>query len=63
MDLFNLPDLGEGLPDAEIHEWFVKEGDIVTADQPGVARSSAHNRVQHSDQAFRVVLQGTAVKD
>ena len=26
MNIFNLPDLGEGLPDAEIHEWFVKEG-------------------------------------
>ena len=29
MNLFNLPDLGEGLPDAEIHEWFVKEGDVL----------------------------------
>lgn len=29
MKTFNLPDLGEGLPDAEIREWFVKEGDIV----------------------------------
>ena len=33
MDIFNLPDLGEGLPDAEIHEWFVKEGDVVEVDQ------------------------------
>ena len=31
--LFYLPDLGEGLPDAEIHEWFVKEGDTVEVDQ------------------------------
>ena len=30
MNIFNLPDLGEGLPDAEIHEWFVKEGDTVS---------------------------------
>jgi pyruvate dehydrogenase E2 component (dihydrolipoamide acetyltransferase) len=29
MKTFNLPDLGEGLPDAEIREWFVKEGDVV----------------------------------
>lgn len=41
MDLFNLPDLGEGLPDAEIHEWFVKEGDVVRADQPLVSMETA----------------------
>lgn len=29
MKVFNLPDLGEGLPDAEIQEWHVKEGDEV----------------------------------
>jgi 2-oxoisovalerate dehydrogenase E2 component (dihydrolipoyl transacylase) len=41
MELFLLPDLGEGLPDAEIHEWFVKEGDIVRADQPLVSMETA----------------------
>ncbi|MDP3268960.1 MAG: dihydrolipoamide acetyltransferase family protein [Legionella sp.] len=41
MNIFNLPDLGEGLPDAEIHEWFVKEGDTVVADQPLVAMETA----------------------
>lgn len=41
MDIFNLPDLGEGLPDAEIHEWFVKEGDTVTLDQPLVSMETA----------------------
>lgn len=41
MNIFNLPDLGEGLPDAEIHEWFVKEGDIVRADQPMVSMETA----------------------
>ena len=41
MTIFNLPDLGEGLPDAEIHEWFVKEGDIVIADQPLVSMETA----------------------
>jgi 2-oxoisovalerate dehydrogenase E2 component (dihydrolipoyl transacylase) len=41
MNIFNLPDLGEGLPDAEIHEWFVKEGDEVTIDQPLVSMETA----------------------
>ncbi len=33
MKIFNLPDLGEGLPDAEIHAWHVKEGDSIKQDQ------------------------------
>lgn len=37
MTIFKLPDLGEGLPDAEIHEWFVKVGDIIKIDDPLVA--------------------------
>jgi pyruvate dehydrogenase E2 component (dihydrolipoamide acetyltransferase) len=41
MNIFNLPDLGEGLPDAEIHEWFVKEGDVVKVDQPLVSMETA----------------------
>lgn len=41
MIIFNLPDLGEGLPDAEIHEWFVKEGDTVSVDQPLVSMETA----------------------
>ncbi len=41
MNIFNLPDLGEGLPDAEIHEWFVKEGDVVQTDQPLVSMETA----------------------
>ncbi|HET7175551.1 MAG TPA: dihydrolipoamide acetyltransferase family protein [Gammaproteobacteria bacterium] len=34
MRTFNLPDLGEGLQEAEIVSWHVKEGDIVKVDQP-----------------------------
>lgn len=34
---FNLPDLGEGLQEAEIVEWKVKEGDTVAVDDPLVA--------------------------
>lgn len=41
MNIFKLPDLGEGLPDAEIHEWFVKEGEVVIADQPLVSMETA----------------------
>jgi pyruvate dehydrogenase E2 component (dihydrolipoamide acetyltransferase) len=41
MNIFNLPDLGEGLPDAEINEWFVKVGDQVQVDQPLVAMETA----------------------
>lgn len=41
MSIFFLPDLGEGLPDAEIHQWFVKEGDTVELDQPIVSMETA----------------------
>ncbi|HKT55280.1 MAG TPA: biotin/lipoyl-containing protein, partial [Microbacterium sp.] len=30
---FHLPDLGEGLPDAELVQWLVKEGDTVALNQ------------------------------
>jgi len=41
MKVFNLPDLGEGLPDAEIVRWLVKEGDTVALDQPMVEMETA----------------------
>jgi 2-oxoisovalerate dehydrogenase E2 component (dihydrolipoyl transacylase) len=37
MSTFALPDLGEGLQDAEIVAWHVAEGDHVTADEPLVS--------------------------
>ena len=41
MKIFRLPDLGEGLPDAEIHEWHVAVGDHVKIDQPLVSMETA----------------------
>jgi 2-oxoisovalerate dehydrogenase E2 component (dihydrolipoyl transacylase) len=38
---FLLPDLGEGLPDAEIVEWFVKPGDVIRLDEPLVSMETA----------------------
>ncbi|MEQ1582103.1 MAG: dihydrolipoamide acetyltransferase family protein [Steroidobacteraceae bacterium] len=41
MTTFLLPDLGEGLPDAEIVAWHVKEGDSVKVDQLMVSVETA----------------------
>ena len=38
---FHLPDLGEGLPDATIVEWFVKVGDVIRLDEPLVSMETA----------------------
>src|SRR5450830_434783 len=38
---FHLPDLGEGLPDATIVEWLVKEGATVKLDDPLVSMETA----------------------
>lgn len=41
MKIFHLPDLGEGLAEAEIREWYVAEGDVVKVDQPLVSMETA----------------------
>ena len=41
MKIFKLPDLGEGLQEAEIVKWHVKVGDIVIADVPLVSVETA----------------------
>ena len=41
MKIFKLPDLGEGLQEAEIVQWHVKPGDRVKTDQPMVAVETA----------------------
>ncbi|TZF90468.1 biotin/lipoyl-containing protein, partial [Cognatilysobacter lacus] len=38
---FFLPDLGEGLPDATIVEWYVKEGDVIRLDDNLVSMETA----------------------
>jgi 2-oxoisovalerate dehydrogenase E2 component (dihydrolipoyl transacylase) len=39
--VFRLPDLGEGLPDAEIVQWHVAEGDTVERDAPLLSMETA----------------------
>jgi pyruvate dehydrogenase E2 component (dihydrolipoamide acetyltransferase) len=41
MKIFYLPDLGEGLAEAEIREWYVNVGDVVKIDQPLVSMETA----------------------
>lgn len=41
MKIFKLPDLGEGLQEAEIVEWHIKAGDEVQLDQPLLAVETA----------------------
>ena len=41
MKVFKLPDLGEGLQEAEIVKWYVNPGDEVKADQPMVSVETA----------------------
>jgi pyruvate dehydrogenase E2 component (dihydrolipoamide acetyltransferase) len=41
MTIFYLPDLGEGLPEAEIVEWHVKVGDTIETDQSMVSVETA----------------------
>src|ERR687886_1456521 len=41
MKIFKLPDLGEGLQEAEIVQWHVKPGESVKTDQPMVSVETA----------------------
>lgn len=43
---FLLPDLGEGLTEAEVVQWLVAEGDVVTADQAVVEVETAKSVVE-----------------
>ncbi len=55
MKTFRLPDLGEGLQEAELVEWRVKPGDQVAVDQPLLAVETAKALVEiPSPQAGRI---------
>ena len=43
---FLLPDLGEGLTEAEVVHWLVAAGDVVTTDQPVVEVETAKSVVE-----------------
>lgn len=43
---FKLPDLGEGLTEAEIVRWLVEVGDVVAIDQPVVEVETAKAMVE-----------------
>jgi len=62
MSIFKLPDLGEGLQEAEIREWHVKEGDTVKVDQPLLSVETAKAVVEvPSPRAGKIVkLHGKA---
>jgi pyruvate dehydrogenase E2 component (dihydrolipoamide acetyltransferase) len=45
-EVFRLPDLGEGLTEAEVLEWRVATGDTVTVDQPVVVVETAKAAVE-----------------
>lgn len=56
MEVFKLPDLGEGLPDAEVVRWHVNIGDVVEADQTLVEMETAKAVVEiPAPQSGRIV--------
>ncbi len=62
--VFNLPDLGEGLADAEIAAWHVAVGDRVERDQPLVSVETAKAVVEvPSPYSGRIVKLGGAAGD
>jgi pyruvate dehydrogenase E2 component (dihydrolipoamide acetyltransferase) len=69
---FYLPDLGEGLPDAEIVEWHIKTGDVIRLDEPLVSMETAKAVVEvpspfsgrvirRAGEAGDVILTGSAL--
>lgn len=54
---FRLPDIGEGLHEAEILNWFVKEGDVITADETVVEVQTDKAAVEIASPVAGQVLQ------
>ena len=54
--VFELPDLGEGLPDATIVKWLIKEGDTVKVDQPIAEMETAKAVVEVPSPVNGVIL-------
>jgi len=54
--VFNLPDLGEGLEDAEIVDWKVSEGDTVELNQPLIEVNTAKALVEIPSPLAGVIL-------
>ncbi|WP_306768335.1 biotin/lipoyl-containing protein, partial [Streptomyces sp. S5] len=46
---FTLPDLGEGLTEAEVVRWLVEVGEVVAVDQPVVEVETAKAMVENPD--------------
>ncbi len=64
MNDFRLPDVGEGLEEAEIIEWLVAEGDVVARDQPLVEILTDKSQTQlPSPRAGRIVRLGFTAGD
>ncbi|WP_263081057.1 2-oxo acid dehydrogenase subunit E2 [Endozoicomonas sp. Mp262] len=55
MKFFNLPDLGEGIPEADIVEWHVQEGDEVKEDQALVSVETAKAVVEVPSPATGII--------
>ncbi len=56
MKFFKLPDLGEGIPEAEIVEWHVHEGDTVREDQVIVSMETAKAVVDVPSPCFQICV-------
>lgn len=64
MTIFNLPDLGEGLREAEVVTWHIKAGDVIAADEPLVSVETDKSIVDiPSPQSGRVEKLYAAVGD
>jgi pyruvate dehydrogenase E2 component (dihydrolipoamide acetyltransferase) len=60
MNIFKLPDLGEGLTEVEIVRWLVNDGEQVEAEQPSVMIETAKAIVEIPRPQAGKVLNATA---